>query len=254
MWINTQIIHRPANVWIVKDEDVDFEIEVRRSSRRKRTVSAFREGDVTVVAIPARFTRAQEREWVEKMLERLKNQEKRRRPTDAQLHERALKLSEKYLGSQAHPKSVTWSSSQNRRWGSCTPATGSIRISDRLKGMPHWVLDYVLLHELAHMITPDHSSQFWALLAGYERTERARGFLEGVSFEQDGAAGPEVEPDDIDAQDEDDIDTHDAGDSDTHDAGDSDTRDAGDGDTRDKAETAAEQIAAAEEITDREGA
>src|SRR5690625_6297870 len=98
------------------------------------------------------------------MLERLKNQEKRRRPTDAQLHERALKLSEKYLGSQAHPKSVTWSSSQNRRWGSCTPATGSIRISDRLKGMPHWVLDYVLLHELAHMITPDHSSQFWALL------------------------------------------------------------------------------------------
>lgn len=179
----------------VKDKDVGTEVEVRRSSRRRRTVSAFREGDVTVVAIPAKFTRAQEREWVAKMLERLENQEKRRRPSDAELYERALKLSDQYLGSQAQPKSVTWSKSQNRRWGSCTPATGAIRISTRLKGMPHWVLDYVLLHELAHMITPDHSSQFWALLASYERTERARGFLDGVAFERDGTAGPEPEDD-----------------------------------------------------------
>src|SRR5690625_5471678 len=97
MWINAQIIHRPANVWIVKDEDVDFEVEVRRSSRRRRTVSAFREGDVTVVAIPAKFTRAQEREWVAKMLERLENQEKRRRPSDDDIYERAMKLYDQYL-------------------------------------------------------------------------------------------------------------------------------------------------------------
>lgn len=180
---------------VVKDKDVGTEVEVRRSSRRKRTVSAFREGNVTVVAIPAKFTRAQEREWVKKMVKRLERQEQRRRPTDAQLHERALRLSEKYLGAQAQPKSVTWSQIQNRRWGSCTPATGTIRISTRLKGMPHWVLDYVLLHELAHLITPDHSPQFWALLESYERTERARGFLEGVSFERDGAAGPNSEDD-----------------------------------------------------------
>lgn len=179
----------------VKDEDVVTKIEVRRSSRRKRTVSAYREGDVTVVAIPAKFTRAQEREWVAKMVRRLEKQEQRRRPTDKQLHERARKLSEKYLGNQAQPTAVTWSTTQNRRWGSCTPATGTIRISTRLRGMPQWVLDYVLLHELAHMITPDHSAQFWALLASYERTERARGFLEGVAFEQDGAAGPDPEVD-----------------------------------------------------------
>lgn len=184
-----------ANVWGVKDNGVETKIEVRRSSRRKRTVTAFREGDVTVVAIPAKFTRAQEREWVAKMLRKLEKQERRRRPTDEQLHERALKLSEKYLGSQAQPTSVTWSKVQNRRWGSCTPATGTIRISNRLKGMPQWVLDYVILHELAHLITPDHSRQFWALLAGYERTERARGFLEGIAFEQDGAAGPDLDDD-----------------------------------------------------------
>src|SRR5690625_6516576 len=101
MWINAQIIHRPANVWIVKDEDKGVEIEVRRSSRRKRTVSAFREGNVTVVAIPARFTRAQEREWVKKMLAKLEKQEKKRRPSDEELFNRARRLSEKYLGSQA---------------------------------------------------------------------------------------------------------------------------------------------------------
>lgn len=193
LWITATNWAQTANVSDVKDEDVVTKIEVRRSSRRKRTVSAYREGDVTVVAIPAKFTRAQEREWVAKMVRRLEKQEQRRRPTDKQLHERARKLSEQYLGNQAQPTAVTWSTTQNRRWGSCTPATGTIRISTRLRGMPQWVLDYVLLHELAHMITPDHSAQFWALLASYERTERARGFLEGVAFEQDGAAGPEPE-------------------------------------------------------------
>lgn len=177
-----------ATVSSVKDKGV--EIEVRRSSRRKRTVSAFREGNVTVVAIPARFTRAQEREWVKKMLAKLEKQEKKRRPSDEELINRARRLSEKYLGSQAQPVSVSWSTSQNRRWGSCTPATGTIRISTRLKGMPNWVIDYVLLHELAHLLVPDHGPQFWALMAGYERTERARGFLEGVDHERDGASGP----------------------------------------------------------------
>ena len=74
---------------------------------------------------------------------------------------------------------------QNTRWGSCTPARGTVRISDRVQGMPGWVIDYVLLHELAHLIEPGHGEDFWALLAAYPHTERARGFLLGVSHAWD---------------------------------------------------------------------
>ena len=69
---------------------------------------------------------------------------------------RAAHLSAAYLGGRAQPASVRWVSNQESRWGSCTPAEGSIRISDKVRGMPGWVLDYVLLHELAHLIEPGH--------------------------------------------------------------------------------------------------
>lgn len=166
------------------------QVQVRRSKRRRRTVSAYRDGEVTVVAIPANFTAAEERQWVKRMLQRLETRERARRPSDEQLFERARQLSARYLDGRAQPTSVAWASNQLRRWGSCTPADGSIRISTRLKGMPTWVLDYVILHELAHLLNPGHGPEFWQLLAGFERTERARGFLEGATFILDGAQGP----------------------------------------------------------------
>lgn len=146
-----------------------------------------------VVAIPARFTRSQEREWVERMVTRLVTQEQRRKPSDDGLAARAATLSARYLGGRARPTSVAWSSQQGRRWGSCTPSDGSIRISTRVRGMPRWVLDYVLLHELAHLLHGGHGPEFWALLEAYPRTERARGFLEGVGFATD--LPPEDVPD-----------------------------------------------------------
>jgi len=163
-------------------------VEVRRSRRRVRTVTAYREGDRTIVSIPARFTRAQEREWVRRMLTRLADQERRRRPSDDELATRATELSARYLEGRAVPTSVTWSSNQGRRWGSCTPADGTIRISDRVRGMPRWVIDYVLLHELAHLLHAGHGPDFWAAVGAYPRTERARGFLEGVAFAEERAA------------------------------------------------------------------
>lgn len=175
-------------------------VEVRRSRKRVRTVSAWREGDRTIVAIPARFTRTQEREWVRRMLARLAAQERRRRPSDDELAVRAADLSTRYLGGRATPTSVAWSSNQGRRWGSCTPSDGTIRISDRVRGMPRWVLDYVLLHELAHLLHNGHGPAFWAELDAYPRTQRARGFLEGYSYRADGAGEPggEGEPDEAD--------------------------------------------------------
>jgi predicted metal-dependent hydrolase len=110
-------------------------IEVRRSKRRRRTVSAYRDGERVVVLIPAQFSRAEEREWVDRMLERLAARDLRARRTDVELRARAAKLATRYLAEHsatARPASVRWVSNQNGRWGSCTPADRSIRISDRI--------------------------------------------------------------------------------------------------------------------------
>ncbi|UGY93517.1 M48 family metallopeptidase [Streptomyces gobiensis] len=156
-------------------------VEVRRSTRRRRTVSAYREGDRTIVLLPARMSADEERRWVGVMLDKLAAQESKRMLGDSELAERAVHLSDQYLDGRARPASVRWVTNQNTRWGSCTPAEGSIRLSHRLQGMPEYVIDYVLLHELAHLLVPGHGQRFWRLLDGYPRTERARGFLEGVA-------------------------------------------------------------------------
>lgn len=160
---------------------VDPEIEVRRSKRRRRTVSAYKDGDTVVVLIPASMSRAQEAEWVETMVARLERQEKRKRPSDEQLRKRALELSERYLGGLAQPDSVRWVDNQNSRWGSCTPGDRSIRVSSRLQGTPTWVVDYVLVHELAHLIEAGHDENFWAWVNHYPKAERAKGWLMGYS-------------------------------------------------------------------------
>ncbi len=155
------------------------DVEVRRSARRRRTVSAFRDGDRIVVLVPARLSRAEEQHWVEVMTDRIQARENRRRPTDDQLMERARLLSERYLGGRARPASVRWVDNQASRWGSCTVEDATIRLSTRLREMPAYVVDYVLLHELAHLLVPTHGPRFWALLADYPGTERAKGYLDG---------------------------------------------------------------------------
>lgn len=156
-------------------------VEVRRSTRRRRTVSAYREGDRTIVLVPARLSRSEEARWVAEMLARLDAQDRRARPTDDELTMRASRLSERYLDGRAVPRSVRWVSNQRTRWGSCTIDDRTIRLSDRMQGMPEWVVDYVLVHELAHLIEPSHSRRFWTLLESYDQTDKARGFLDGWS-------------------------------------------------------------------------
>jgi predicted metal-dependent hydrolase len=157
------------------------EVEVRRSKRRRRTVSAYRDGETIVVLIPASMSRRQEAEWVETMVARLERSEQRRRPSDADLLKRALGLSDRYFGGLAIPESVRWVENQNTRWGSCTPLDRSIRLSARLQGMPSWVLDYVLVHELAHLFEPSHNERFWGWVDRFPQAERAKGYLAGWS-------------------------------------------------------------------------
>ncbi|MGZ8736320.1 MAG: M48 metallopeptidase family protein [Nocardioides sp.] len=156
-------------------------VEVRRSRRRRSTVAAYREDDRVVVMIPARMSRAEEQEWVATMLARLERSEKRRRPSDSALMRRAKDLNTKYLDGAATPGTVRWVDNQNARWGSCTPADRAIRLSRRLEGMPSWVIDYVLVHELAHLLELGHTPRFWRFVDRYPKAERAKGFLEGVA-------------------------------------------------------------------------
>lgn len=157
------------------------EVEVRRSRRRRRTVSAYRDGDRIVVMIPASLSRKEEADWIAKMITRLEKSEKRRKPSDEGLLQRALELSDRYFGGLAVPESVRWVDNQNARWGSCTPGDRSIRLSARLQGLPQWVVDYVIVHELAHLLEHGHDANFWAWVDRYPKAERAKGYLLGWS-------------------------------------------------------------------------
>lgn len=168
-------------------------VEVRRSTRRRRTVSAYRADGRIVVLVPARLSAAEEAAWVDRMVARLA---RRALPDgDAALQRRAAELSARWLDGRAAPTSVRWSPRQQRRWGSCTTTTGAIRLSSRLQDMPAYVVDYVLVHELAHLLVPDHSAAFWAWVGRYPEAGRARAFLDGV---QHGSGwepeGSDVEP------------------------------------------------------------
>jgi predicted metal-dependent hydrolase len=157
------------------------DVEVRRSRRRRRTVSAYRDGDTIVVMIPATMTRAQEAEWVEAMVARLERSEQRKQLSDDDLMRRAIRLSDRHLGGLAVPESVRWVDNQTSRWGSCTPGDRTIRLSSRLQGMPVWVVDYVLVHELAHLLEAGHDASFWAWVDRYPQAEKAKGYLLGWS-------------------------------------------------------------------------
>ena len=157
------------------------DVEVRRSRRRRRTVSAYRDGDRIVVLIPATMSKRDEATWVADMVARIQRQERRKVRSDDDLVARASKLNDLYLGGMAVPSSVRWVTNQNARWGSCTPGEGTIRLSDRLQKVPGWVVDYVLVHELAHLLEAGHTPAFWAWVDRYPRAEKAKGYLEGYS-------------------------------------------------------------------------
>jgi predicted metal-dependent hydrolase len=157
------------------------DVEVRRSRRRRRTVSANRDGDRIVVLNPATMSKRDEATWVADMVARIERQERRKLRSDDDLVARAARLNDLYLGGMAVPASVRWVGNQNARWGSCTPGDRTIRLSDRLQQMPGWVVDYVLVHELAHLLEAGHTPQFWSWVDRYPRAEKAKGYLEGYS-------------------------------------------------------------------------
>ena len=157
-------------------------VEIRPSRQRRKWVEAHWEGDTIVVLVPQRMSKRDRAAHAEHLAARLVAERDRRRPTDAQLLRRAQELSATYLDGRAVPSSVTWSTRQQHRWGSCSPTDRTIRISARLVDAPGWVLDAVLVHELAHLLRASHDAVFDELVGRYPRTADAAVFLEGVAY------------------------------------------------------------------------
>ena len=160
------------------------DVQVVRSARRKRTVSARLVGTRLEVRIPATMSAAEEREVVERFVRRFETRAKQRDSLDSDaLARRADALNQRYFDGKLRIASVRYVTNQHRRFGSCSVNSGRIRIADRVAKLPTWVRDYVLMHELAHLVQPNHSPAFWRIVNRYPLTERARGYLMAVGME-----------------------------------------------------------------------
>lgn len=148
------------------------QVEVVRSGKRRKTVQARVVAGVLRLSIPATMSKSDERHWRDEMLRRI---ERRSDAARVDVERRAELLADRYA--LPRPANVRFVDNQGARWGSCTPLEGSIRLSSRLVGYPCWVLDYVIVHELAHLVVPAHDGRFWQLVRRYPQAERARGFL-----------------------------------------------------------------------------
>ena len=135
-------------------------------------------GERIEVRIPARFSAKEEREAVEEILAKLKRCTTSNAVSDDELLARAKKLNAQVLDGKARIGSVRWASNHNTQWGSCTVSTGDIRISDRLRDVPDYVVDAVVVHELVHTFIPGHGPEFWQWADRAPRAERAKGYLE----------------------------------------------------------------------------
>jgi predicted metal-dependent hydrolase len=167
-------------------------VEVVRSARRRRTVELRPVPGGVRISIPASASKEEEEKYVSSLLRRY---ERRQKTKTIDLRDRSRKLAEEY--DLLTPTSIEWVDNQNSRWGSCTPAVGSIRISSAVSSFPGWVIDYVIVHELAHLSVPGHGPRFWNLVERYPRSERARGFLIAKGLEGNGTGTGDDHGDDI---------------------------------------------------------
>lgn len=161
-----------------------MDVQVVRSAKRRKTISASLEQGVLVVRLPARLTKAQETYWVDRMKLRFEKCGPIEAP-ETPLQRRAELINQRYFEGKLRFQ-VDWVTNQNSRWGSCSPDSGRIRLSHELLKLPAYVVDYVIVHELAHLIEANHGPRFWALVKVFPQAERAIGFLEGYQWARQG--------------------------------------------------------------------
>jgi predicted metal-dependent hydrolase len=162
-----------------------MEIKIIRSNKRAKTVTARVVGDVLEILSPAHCSDAELQPIIDKLRRlRIEKKHQQRNLSAEDLEQIAQRLNQQYFKNSLKWHSIDWSTQQNSIYGSCTPALGTIRISHRLTKMPLFVREYVVMHELGHLIEANHSQKFWQLVNRYPLTERARGYLMAVGLEE----------------------------------------------------------------------
>jgi predicted metal-dependent hydrolase len=151
-------------------------IRIVASKQRRRTVAARLRSGVLELLVPSWMPKAERQQWAETMRRRLERRMQRSRPTDERLDERARTLNARHFGGRLRWTSIGYADMAHT-WGSCTFTTGAIRVARRAAALPDWVLDYLLVHELAHLEHSDHGPAFHELENRYPLTERAKGYL-----------------------------------------------------------------------------
>jgi predicted metal-dependent hydrolase len=161
-------------------------VELVRSTKRRRTISARLDGNRLIVQVPAGLSQAEEQSWAEKLGSRILAARRRRELNDdGDLATRARELSAQLFEGRLQPADIRYVTNQQHRFGSCTPSQKTIRISDRVAKLPPWVRDAVIVHELAHLAEANHSARFWKLANRYPLMERARGYLMALGLDDD---------------------------------------------------------------------
>ncbi len=170
-----------------------FDIKIVRSKRRKKTVNVrLLNWHTLEVRVPAGMSDAELKPFVQRLADKMaaRREQERRFSSSDGLEQRAQALNKRYFGGKLRWRSIRFVSNQNRRFGSCSPSKGTIRLSHRLAGVPTFVLDYVIVHELAHLLEANHSKAFWELVNRYPMVERARGYLMALQMESHGEPVP----------------------------------------------------------------
>jgi predicted metal-dependent hydrolase len=172
------------------------QVTIIRSRRRKKTIQTKYQDGHLWIYLPSGMSSKDEQKWIDKMIERNKRCKRKKavKQSDMWLIQRAQYLNKKYFNGSLH-FSIRFVTNQNSRYGSCTSIDKTIRISGRVKTMPGWVQDYIIIHELTHLLHPDHSRKFWETVNQYKYAERAKGYLFAISREKidEETESPELE-------------------------------------------------------------
>jgi predicted metal-dependent hydrolase len=166
------------------NDEESWPIQIVRSQRRRKSVNAQIRGGVLVVQAPAHLSDADLAPMIDKLQAKLQRKLRPVPQSDDDLEERAQTLNQKYFDGQLRWRSIRYVTNQTKRHGSCSPTNGTIRLSNRLATLPEWVRDYVIMHELAHLLEANHGPQFWKLVNRYPLAERSRGYLMALDLEE----------------------------------------------------------------------